>query len=137
MPWFRAPINTRDQTPLSASLAEVINVIRSGCDGAPGLITKETRIVSGMLFCSNDIEVLLHKAEWCFGVRLPADENALRYLFSLQPNDYLLIPQLSLPLLLAWFGCAFANADVGDFDARLTALCLNGGKSLTEMDSRQ
>lgn len=74
-----------------------------------------------MLFCSNDIEVLLHKAEWCFGVRLPADENALRYLFFLQPNDYLLIPQLSLPLLLAWFGCAFANADVGDFDRRLTA----------------
>lgn len=42
-------------------LAEVIHDIRSGCDGAPGLITTDTRLVSRMVFCSDDIEGCLTK----------------------------------------------------------------------------
>ena len=64
------------------SLAEVIHLIRSRGDSAPGFITTETRLVSGLGFCSDDMEELLHEAEWRFGVRFPSDENALRELFS-------------------------------------------------------
>ncbi|ELN2578854.1 acyl carrier protein [Enterobacter kobei] len=118
------------------SLAEVIHLIRSRCDGAPGFITTETRLVSGLGFCSDDMEELLHEAEWHFGVRFPSDENALRELFSLRPHEYLLTAQESLPLSPAWVLCRLrgtplpvqADISAGDFFRGLTALCLKGGE---------
>ena len=118
------------------SLAEVIHLIRSRCDSAPGFITTETRVVSGLGFCSDDMEELLHEAEWRFGVRFPSDENALRELFTLRPHEYLLTPQESLPLSPAWVlwrlrGAPLpvqADISVGDFFRGLTALCLKGGE---------
>ncbi|NTZ39617.1 hypothetical protein EXW94_18310 [Enterobacter sp. JMULE2] len=118
------------------SLAEVIHLIRSRGDSAPGFITTETRLVSGLGFCSDDMEELLHEAEWRFGVKFPSDENALRELFSLLPHEYLLTLQDSLPLSPAWVLCRLrgaplpvqADISVGDFFRGLTSLCLKGGE---------
>ncbi|MEP9012755.1 hypothetical protein [Enterobacter kobei] len=121
---------------LLLSIAEVIHLIRSRCEVTPAFITTETRIFSGLGFCVQDIEELFQEAEWRFGVRFPADENALRELFSLRPHEYLFPPLQSLPLSHAWLLCrlqdapfpAQADISVGDFYKGLTALCLKGGK---------
>ncbi|ELN2578891.1 hypothetical protein RY966_004684 [Enterobacter kobei] len=121
---------------LLLSIAEVIHLIRSRCEGTPAFITTETRIFSGLEFCVQDIEELFQEAEWRFGVRFPADENALRELFSLRPHEYLFPPLQSLPLSHAWLLRRLqdepfpvqADISVGDFYRVLTALCLKGGE---------
>ena len=121
---------------LPPSLAEVIHLIRSRCDSAPVFITTETRLVSELGFCGEDIVELLHEAEWWFGVRFPADENALGDLFSLRPHEYFLTPQQGLPLSPTWLRCRLrgmpwptqADIRVGDFSRALTVLCPKGSE---------
>ncbi|ELN2579095.1 hypothetical protein RY966_004913 [Enterobacter kobei] len=128
---------TRGYLPIS--IAEVIHLIRSRCDGTPAFITTETRIFSGLGFCVQDIEELFQEAEWRFGVRFPADENTLRELFSLRPHEYLFTSLQSLPLSLSWLLCRLQDApfpvqadiSVGDFFRGLTALCLKGGANVS------
>lgn len=121
---------------LPPSLAEVIHLIRSCCDSCPAFITAETRLVSELGFCGEDIEELVLEAEWRFGVKFPSDEEVLRNLFSLKQHEYLFTPQQSLQLspprlLLQLWGAPFpAKADicVKNVYHGIITLWLNGGE---------
>lgn len=117
------------------SLAEVIHLIRNCCDSAPGFITEETRLVSVLGFCGEDIRELFLEAEWRFGVRFPDEEEALRKLFSLQQNQYLFSHKRCITILPRWLPYPYpgmpvsvqADISVGDFYRALYQVCQNGG----------
>ncbi|MCY1700976.1 hypothetical protein OVA10_23490 [Lelliottia sp. SL45] len=121
---------------LPPSLAEVIHLIRSCSDSCPAFITAETRLVSELGFCGEDIEELILEAEWRFGVKFPTAGGALRNLFSLKQHEYLVTPQQSLQLSPTWLLLQLrgeslpvqADICVENFYRGLISLWLNDGE---------